>query len=156
VLADGTVVNPRGKKLSPRKRKWYRGEGCYYCFNVKLPSEDYAHRIMVHQLAAYQKFGAAALGVGVGVRHKDGDGLNNSADNILIGTQSDNMLDRDPEDRREHAKKAARARRKLTPDEAAALREDREQGMKYAELCAKYGISKAAVSYIVNRKTYVR
>lgn len=154
VLGDGTVTGPLGAVLSLVLRPWRNGKKSYLSFNVKLPGDGYSRRVMVHQLAAFQKFGTAALESGVGARHLDDDPLNNALDNIGIGTQSQNMMDRAPEERLEHAKVAARSRRKLSLEQVAELRKDRADGCNYAFLAAKYGISKATISSIVSGNTY--
>lgn len=88
------------------------------------------------------------------VRHLDGDPKNNSVTNIAIGTHSENMMDVDPEVLRQKALHAASYRRSLTEDEVEELREFRRQGATYKQLCARFGIAKSTVSYIVNYKTY--
>lgn len=47
----------------------------------------------IHRLVAYIKYGNAALRKGIDTRHLNGDKLDNSWDNIAIGTRSDNMQD---------------------------------------------------------------
>lgn len=46
-----------------------------------------------HRFVAFKKFGPSALLPGVVVRHIDGNKLNNSPDNLILGTQSDNARD---------------------------------------------------------------
>lgn len=78
----------RKQTLKVRKRqKAYP----YYCFNIKVEGKNRV--IMVHRLQAYQKFGDALFGEGIVVRHLNGNSLDNSWDNIAIGTQHDNMMD---------------------------------------------------------------
>ena len=78
----------------------------------------------------------------------------NRLENIKLGTQSQNSMDRPKEERLAHGKHAASFRRKLTEGEVVELRDLRDQGWIYSDLCKKYDISKTAVSYIVNNKTY--
>jgi hypothetical protein len=116
--------------------------------------DKYIRFVYVHRLQAYQSFGNKIFDVNITVRHLDGDSLNNSEDNIAIGSQSDNMMDILPSNRIKHALKAAKIQRKLLEEEVKQLRLDRAGGMKYDELIEKYGISKSTVSYIINNKTY--
>lgn len=148
VLEDGRVVSPRGTVLSPGQDS--RG---YRAFSIKLAG-GCSKRVCVHQLAAYQKYGAALFLPGMETRHLDGNKLNNSLDNIAIGTHHDNIMDMAPKVRITKALQAAAKRRKLDAHTVNALRLDYMGGMSYAGLTARYGITKCAVSYIVNGKTY--
>lgn len=148
VLDDGAVVSPRGTVLSPGTDS--RG---YYAFSLKMPGE-YAKRVCVHQLAAYQKYGEAVFAPGVETRHLDGIATNNSLDNIAIGTHHDNIMDMPQSARVAKARQASAMQRKLDAHTVNALRLDHICGMSYAGLIARYGITKCAISYIVNGKTY--
>lgn len=52
-------------------------------------------RLMFHRLQAYQKFGDKIFQKGIEVRHLNGNSLDNSYDNIGIGTLTDNRRDRE-------------------------------------------------------------
>lgn len=52
---------------------------------------------------AYQKYGDRIYNPRMVVRHLDGNPLNNSWENIAIGTQSENNMDKPPELRRRMA-----------------------------------------------------
>lgn len=148
VLEDGSVVSPQGTVLSPGRDS--RG---YRAFSIKL-HDEYAKRVCVHQLAAYQKYGNALFSPDTETRHLDGNQLNNSLDNIAIGTHRDNIMDMTPEARVKKARQATAKTRKLDAHTVNALRLDRVCGMNYVELTTKYAITKCAISYIVNGKTY--
>jgi len=111
--------------------------------------------VAVHILQAYQKYGKELYKQGIEVRHKDNRYLNNSWGNILIGTKSQNEMDKDPEVRKAAAKKAAAVLRKLTDVQVDQLRNDRLEGATYKELAVKYRLANSTISYIVNRKTYI-
>lgn len=149
VTAAGVVLNPQGQ---PRKsvRRVTRGMA-YFIFNVLYA--DVSRPVPVHRLVAYQKYGEEMF-KHEAVRHKNGDSLDNSPKNIVLGSQSDNMLDRDPAARREHALKASRTLRQFTYEQAEQIRADRNGGMLIRELCEKYGAHKSTISMIVNRKLY--
>ena len=63
----------------------------YYKFNIR--NNDTIYTIKVHQLQAYQKYGEKMFEDDMVVRHLNCNSLDNSYDNIAIGTASDNMMD---------------------------------------------------------------
>jgi hypothetical protein len=137
----GNVLNSKGVPLSLRESP----EG-YYTFSVRKLN-GVVTPMRVCQLAAYQKFGDSYMVDGVVARHLDDDSLNDALDNIGIGTQGQNAMDRPEIDRREHA---AKGNQKHSPEFIALLKADREQGMSYKELCEKHGICKATCSYYLS------
>jgi hypothetical protein len=143
---NGIGYGPKGK-LSEHRRD---GKG-YFDFTVNHPELGRTH-LGIHRLAAFQKFGAQVFEPGMEVRHRDGNKYNNRPDNILIGTHSENMMDRDPTARLEHAKIAAKKRQALSDAKLAELRADAASGMGYEALAAKYGVSKGGAHYMVNGK----
>lgn len=81
---EGICLNKNGKQVGYKN-------GNYNSFNIRIDNKFKCIRI--HRLQAYQKFGTKLFKKGCVVRHLDGDSLNNSIDNIEIGTQSQNMMD---------------------------------------------------------------
>lgn len=150
VTDDGVLISPSGKRLSEK----YLNSNGYQMFNVVLNGVGHNTAVAAHQLAAYQKFGEAAICVATEVRHLDNDKLNNRPANICIGSQSDNMLDRPEITRKRCASIAASSLRALTVKIAQRLIDDRVSGTTYQLLSKKYGISKTTVSYIVCGHTY--
>lgn len=104
--------------------------------------------IPVHQLLALQKFGDAALKPGVQVRHVNGDPLDNSDDNVLIGSAADNIMDKLPLSRKEHA---AKGRQTYTEEVVAAIRADHAAGMGYKKLRRKHGVPLSTLSYYLSK-----
>lgn len=149
VLEDGSVLKPNG-----RKQPLHVGTSHYLRFTVNIG--DARKCVWVHKLAAYQKYGDQAFESGVEVRHRDNNKHNNRLDNILIGTRSQNMMDRPKEQRIALAQYAADGNRCLTDEEARSLLSDRAGGMTYKELSKKYLISKSSISYIVHGRFYRR
>lgn len=146
VTEEGEVISPHsGKPL-----KLYLRKHGYLSF-----SYDHTDKVWVHRLQAFQKYGDRIYEKGIQVRHLDGNSVNNRADNIAIGTQSENMMDRRPEDRLAHAKHAASHIRKLSAEDVVAMREARAAGAKLSELCRRYGMSKGGISDIVTGKQRV-
>lgn len=78
------------------------------------------------------------------VRHLNGNKLDNSFENIAIGTQQDNMLDKPKHKRIEWASHPKY--------DYESIKKDRLLGMTYRELMNKYNISsKGTISYIINK-----
>lgn len=158
ITKEGEPFSPSGKPLVAFARN--RGSrGKYRQFTLSIEDIEagtakISSAVRIHRMVAYLKFGEAAFEPGVKARHKDGNSLNNAWDNIILGTQSDNMMDRPEEDRIAHAKHAAKSRRKLTDADAKNIRAMRADGATLKEICAKYRIAKSTASYVVNKKTY--
>jgi len=150
ILADGKIRSKTRRIVSGYVKEL--GGIPYRCFSLVF--EGKPTNMLVHRLQAYQKYGLALFAPGIQVRHLDRNSLNNSADNVGLGSSSDNSFDRPREERVRSAKVAARAQRLLSDEQVCQLRRDRADGMSYASLMAKYGIAKSTVSYVVNRKTY--
>jgi len=124
-------------------------------YSVMLGPRGARTRIRMHRLIAFDKFGNDMFNYQC-VRHKNGNQTDNSHDNLILGTHSDNRMDM-PEHVRKHlGKYAASKNRKLSAKEVDTLRSDRNNGMSYKQLTDKYGIAKSTVSYIVNNKTYIK
>lgn len=78
-------------------------------------------------------------------RHADLDGSNNRLDNLSWGSRGENNKD------------VTRAgRRKLTYEQADALRADRAAGMSLPSLAEKYGVNTGQAHHICAGKQYVR
>ena len=89
VLKNGTLLNPQNKSIGHYNNKGYKR------FTLKKDKKTYF--IFVHRLQAYQKYKDMIYNKNILVRHLDGDKTNNSYSNIVLGTNKDNMLDRDKE-----------------------------------------------------------
>jgi hypothetical protein len=85
VSLEGKVYNKIGKEIG------FVGAGGYFYIGIRINKDNI--NIPVHRLQAYQKYGEKMFDDGIEVRHLDGNPLNNSWDNILIGNHSDNMMD---------------------------------------------------------------
>ena len=80
---DGTI-----KKIQIADK---RANTKYYSFGVKIDNRIY--RCKVHRFQAYVKYKDLIYKEKICVRHLDGNSLNNSIDNIEIGSWTDNRLD---------------------------------------------------------------
>ena len=142
-VINGAVFSAKGKQ---RKLKTNNKSTKYWFFNIKLKTG--AFPVAVHRLLAYQKFGDAAFGEGVHTRHKDNNSLNNRDDNIILGTGSENCMDRPVEERRKHA---AKGNQKHSPELIAAIRADHAAGLGYRKLETKYNIPKSTLCYYLSK-----
>lgn len=124
----------------------------YFYFGVKYQGKKC--NIPVHRLQAFQKFGTKLFDPGIQVRHLDGDSYNNRFENIAIGTQSENMMDRPEEQRIRLAKNAAKHKRKWSDEEIEKIKKMRESGHTYKQIRAVYPMALSTLSYILNGKTY--
>lgn len=145
VLDSGNLLSPRGRVMALHK-----DSSGYPWFRYEKDGESVA----VHRLVAYQKFGKDIYTPGLEVRHKDNDPGNTKPSNILLGTKSQNEMDKNPAVRLAAARTAASFLHKLTQQQVDQLRSDRASGATYMELMSKYGIAKGTVSGIVTGKFY--
>jgi hypothetical protein len=66
------------------------------------------------------------------------------------------MLDVEPSARLASSQAASNVVRALTDEEVRELRRLRAEGARYSDLMLRFGICKASVSYVVNKRTYSR
>lgn len=150
----GDVVSPTGRRVRSARSSRPHSRS-YFCIRLSGVERNKSRvSVFVHKLAAYQQFGDAAFGVGIHVRHLDGDSSNNRPDNLALGSPSDNFMDQPREIRVARARHAASARRLLSQDQADSLRSDRALGAKYADLMTKYGVGKSTVAQIISGEIY--
>ena len=146
VDSNGSAFKPNGDPqplyLPPCPRHKY--------FAFAISTEFGRSQVRVHRLVAFQNFGIAALLPGVHTRHLNGDSLDNRAENIAIGSRSDNMMDRSPESRRLHAQLAGRSN-SLPESTWEEVINDRDSGMTYKQITEKYGISKSTLSFRLSK-----
>jgi DNA-binding transcriptional regulator YiaG len=147
VNQDGDVISFTGQIRKPRLDS--RG---YLTFNINFNKCSWP--ISVHRLVAYQLYGDKIFKSGIQVRHLNGNKIDNSFKNIAIGTQSDNMMDKKPEDRHNHSKHAASYLRKFTNDQIAEIRRLKKKGLSHNKLAAIYKCTKSTISGIINYKIY--
>lgn len=113
-------------------------------------SEHKTKHCKFHRLQAYQKFGEKIYEEGVVVRHLDGNPLNNSWDNIEIGTNYDNHMDIPSEVRMNLAIKATKG---VIRWDYKVIRAMHDSGMSYSQIMKETGItSKGTLSYIINER----
>lgn len=143
---EGKIYGPKGCDL-----KLSISSCGYFYFGVKPPFLKRVISIRVHRFIGYIKFGDSILSKKVVIRHLDGIKLNNSWDNIGIGSHKQNTLDIPKETRLRTSLNAAKNKRKFSDKDIDLIREDRQNGFTYKELMYKWNISsKGTVSYIIN------
>lgn len=145
--AAGDIWSSRSGEL--RRMRCAVGSKGYRLVNLMVGGSP-AKRA-VHRLVAEAFHGVSASAV---VRHLDGNRLNNRPSNLAWGTALDNARDRD-----RHGTTARGWRnpaRVLTPEIVAAIRSAASRGQRgtQARLARSFGMSKAAVSRLVNHRSY--
>jgi len=139
ISTDGLTVTWH---LKPVKYHLYAGY-----FRFSFGPKVCRRNINLHRLQAFHKYGRAMYASGLVCRHLDGNSQNNHYNNIAIGTQSQNMMDRSPEARLQSAKHAAK--HLVKHDYAAVYAHFKEHGFKAA--MTHFGISsKGTMSHIIN------
>jgi hypothetical protein len=134
----------------------YINSNGYLSFSVKV-SPPIHHKLAskavpVHRLQAYQKHGDEIFGENIHVRHLNGNPLDNSYDNILIGSVSENSLDRPKHLRIKNAINASNKIRRFTDSEILEIKKfHKENKSTYKETMSKFNISsKGSLHYILN------
>lgn len=142
VLRDGTLIGARGKQVGVINIEGYITAGVRFGGKRKhLPA---------HRLQAYQKFGDELFKEGILVRHLNGDSLDNSWDNIAIGTNQENMMDKPKRQRI----RDAMTRKRFSNYQISEILTMREHGATYKEIGERFRVSKSTLSYLFNRAYY--
>lgn len=118
----------------------------YYSFAIRI-NVSKINDVLVHRLVAYKKYGKDVFEKIV--RHKDGNSKNNLEDNILLGTQSDNMMDIPEKIRHEKAVYASSFTKTHNHNEIIKFH---KSGASYKKIMEKFNIkSKGTISFIINK-----
>lgn len=143
----GYIITDEGIVISPYKRKvGTYGKNKYLYFGIRYNKKII--KVYFHRFQAYRKFRNQIFDRNLCVRHLDGNFLNNSYNNIEIGTYSQNSLDI-PKEIRINISRYANV--KYNKDLIKLIKEDRYKGMRYKELITKYNIkNKSSLSYLLN------
>lgn len=139
---SGFVYNSKGKLVNGTIRNKYK------CICFKINGKD--KKIPFHRLQAYQKFGDEIYKDDIEIRHLDNNPLNNSYENIGIGSNSDNKFDRPIEMRK---RIAANANKKYSDELVLEIKDYYNSGHTYKEIMEKFNISsKGTLSHIINKR----
>jgi hypothetical protein len=145
---SGNVIKPDGTIRNTSQRKVTGGRIPYLKFNVKFNDKSYP--VNVHHLCSYQKYGEQSFLVEC-TRHLDGNCINNSPENIALGSHSENQYDRSSDSRLEHAKKGSKKQQIFTEEQILEIRNSKESLKTISE---RFGCAKSTISDIRNFKTY--
>ncbi len=140
VTKDGDFLNPKGRKIGCVNSAGYEHIG--FKINKKYVN------ISTHRLQAYQKYGDKLYEDGIVVRHLNSNSLDNSFDNISVGTQKDNYLDI-PEKNR---KKMVYNQIKYPKEFVIKLIEEYELVKNYNKLAIKYNMAACTIRYLINKR----
>lgn len=138
----GRVTNPKGQIREGTLTCGYLKVG------VKIPELGISsYALKIHKFQAYKKYGEEIFNPGMVVRHLNGDRGDNSWGNIVMGTQSDNMMDRDEQDRIRHSKE----RRRYSQEVKSRLVRERESGKSFGQISREQSIPLQSVKDIIRR-----
>lgn len=138
---DGKLYNPKGYEIGKSLDKGY-----YY---TRIRIKGISKRLKVHRLQAYQKYSNNLFEKGTMTRHLNGNSLDNSWDNIAIGTASDNTMDIPEQIRIKRAKHATSFIRKYNKEE---VRTYHKKSKSYKKTMEYFNISsKGTLHFILNK-----
>lgn len=158
VTEDGRLINAEGRELVVKRR----GKQRYPTFslNDKRISKSGVFGIPVHRFAGYCFYGDKIFNKDLVLRHLDANTENISKENLVLGTHSDNNLDK-PKSTRIRAAKKARSAQGYRPHNAkledAQVREIRARynnGESGYSISEDYGVSAQTIYYIIKGKRY--
>lgn len=158
VTEEGVLLGTRGKPLVVKKR----GKQRYPTFAVNVGSltGSGVFGIPVHKFAAYCFYGEETFKEGTVVRHLDADTENVSRANLVLGTYSQNELDKPPEVRSRsgtiaRASQPSRAHNsRFTNEEVREIRERFSLGELVREIAEEYGVTRRCIQLIITRRNY--
>jgi hypothetical protein len=139
VLLDGTVVNKHGIILKPFITR-------YGYAMILVTFEKRRKGVSVAKLQSYIKYGKKAVEPKIEARHLNGNSLDNSYDNIGIGTHSENMMDIPKDVRLRIATHAASFLKKHNHE---AIREYYSQTNSYKSTMEIFGISSKGTLHFI-------
>ena len=122
----------------------------YLCVSIKVDGKN--RWLFAHRLQAYQKYGDEIYNKGICVRHLNGDKSDNSFDNIAVGTNRDNIMDRPKSERQRISALAGKATIKYNRDEVIEYYNKCNRSRK--KTIENFGMSKAGLHYILNDRKY--
>lgn len=128
------------------------GKPCSYHLNnhgYKCISVPYQFRkmkiVLVHRLAAYINFGKKLYENGIVARHLDGDKLNNSKNNIVLGSYTDNYNDIPDDVNEDRYRRALLNRQRNTEKLYELLKKAKQHGWSYNKMSALFKVSSSTI-----------
>lgn len=146
--ANGVVFNKKGVIMKPYIRNGYK------FLRIRKLEDKKIIKIKFSRLQAYMKFGDKIYEDNICVRHLNGNSLDDSWDNIMIGTHTNNMQDKPKSVRVKTSAIASNKRKASYPkDKIIAIKKAHKEGLSYNQIMEKFNISsKGTISYIINNK----
>lgn len=117
---------------------------------TSLPYKGKRRPFYIHQLVMSAFVGEPPSGIEI--RHIDGNKLNNKLENLAYCTHTENMADKNIHGT--HNKGERNGRAKLTSDQVIDIRIKSVNGWNHEVLSHDFNVSLAAISSIVNRKSW--
>ena len=140
ITLDGKVYNPSGTEIGFVK------EGCKI---VSVKEGGISRQLSVHRLQGFKKFGNRIYENGMEVYHIDNNLLNNSWNNIGIGTKSNTMMSMSKDKRVAKATHASRGNVLYNHDE---VNQFYQENRSYKKTMEKFGIaSKSTLNAILKK-----
>ena len=145
VTEDGILLNPKGFKIGHIDKQGYIQTSVRINKKVVI---FYAHR-----LQAFQKYGSKLFANDIVTRHINGNSLDNSWNNIVIGSHSENMMDIPEQIRIKKAKYASSFIKKYNDVEVI---EFYNTFKSYKKTMDMFGISsKGTLNYILKKHSQI-
>ena len=144
---NGKVYNRDGKEINGKIRNGYKA--------IAIRINGKRIDVKFHRFQAYMKYGNELFENGIVVRHLNNDKMDNSWNNIAIGSSHDNSMDNLPSDRMKYAINASKVSNKYTKEFVEEIRKVHAEGATYREISEKYGLPKSSISYIINNNYVV-
>ena len=140
VTESGMCINPKGEFIGSVSLKGY------YTTMIRINKKKV--NFSIHRLQAFQKYGYKLFMKGVEVRHLNGNSLDNSWENVAIGTHSDNIMDIPKQIRIKKALYATSYVRKYNKQE---VRDFYNSCKSYKQTMGRFKMnSKGTLHYILN------
>lgn len=141
VCMEGVPYNKHGVKVG------FVSTSGYYSIKIRINKK--CTTIPVHRLQAFQKYGKNVFKENMVVRHLDSNPLNNSWNNIALGTQGDNMMDIPKQVRISRAIKASSCLKKYNNEDVIKFYKNTKS---YKKTMENFNIrSKGTLHYILNK-----
>lgn len=140
VNAAGVVFNKHGKK---RALSLHKG---YYRFTIRKNKKKV--NVLVHRLQAYHKYGKSIYTANLDCCHLNGNSQDNSFDNIVLATKSENCMHKPKSVRIAAAMKATSKIRKYNREEVVRYY---KKTLSYKNTMERFNISsKGTLHFILN------
>lgn len=153
--SEGNVTNSKGKIVRGNvDARGYKVVGIAVSRD-NLKKGSTVRFVGFHRLQAYKKYGEAIFDHSLHARHYDGNQLNNSWENIILGTASQNMMDIKKEVRTARSLRAASFTRSFTKEQVNRMREMRREGFTYLAIAKTFGSkSKGHIHQIITSNRF--